>query len=244
MRNCLSVFAALGLLTIVSANSMAAPTEFPAVVVTSLDHSYVQEGGGYYASKDYFNILDGTGSATTVPFVTDLSTADTMVSVRIAAPTGKKFVFTVPGDATFAKLEAWIAWTSGMSSPGQNVWMPDLTFEGLSGTAPTTPSGVTWNGRVGADYLQVSPYLPRITQSFEFTALRIDFDVPAGGFSSSLKAYNVQNASFSAYASGIGMTDQAILAIEDISVVPAPGAMLLVTLGAGLVSWAKRRKAL
>lgn len=244
MKSYFNVLAALVVLAVVSADSPAAPTAFPPVVVTSLDHSYVHEGKGYYASKDYFNILGGTGSATTVPFTADLSTADPTVSVRFAAPAGKKFVFTVPSDATFAKFSAWIAWTDGGSAPFDHVWMPDITFEGLSGTAPTTPAGTTWKGSFGSAYIQVSPYLPGITESFEFTAMRVDFDVPAGGLPSAMRTYNVRNASFEAHASGHGMADQAILSIQDIATIPAPSALLLVTLGTSLVGWVKRRSAL
>ena len=249
MRRSFGVLIGLTVLAVISGNALGTPIVFPAVEVTSLEHSYKMETWGDGVSKDYFNILGGTGSAVTSTFTVDLGTADTTIGIRWAASAGKKFVFDVPDDAEFVRFKAWLAWNSTSSSTHTFVWMPDFTFEGLSGTAPTTAPGVTWGGYFGADYLQVDVDLSQITEDFEFTGFRVDFDVPPGGLASSTKTYHVVNASFEASASGAGMPDHTILSIQDaanspVAYVPAPGALLLAGLGAGLVGWLRRRRAL
>jgi len=249
MRRFFGVLVGFAIVAVVSGNALGTPIVFPPVEVTSLEHSYAMDTYGHGTSKDYFNILGGTGSAVTTPFTVDLSTADTSIGIRWAASAGKKFVFAVPDDAASTEFTAWLAWNSTSSSSTTFVWMPDFTFEGLSGTAPTTAPGVTWGGYFGADYLQVDVYLSQITQDFEFTGLRVDFDVPPGGLASSSKTYHVVNAAFEASASGTGMADHTILSLEDapvtpVAYVPAPGAVLLVGMGAGLVGWLRRRRTL
>jgi hypothetical protein len=249
MKRLFKASSGLMCLALFSGNAVGTPIVFPPVEVTSLEHSYTMGPSGLNTSKDYFNILSGTGSAVTTLFTVDLSTADTTIGIRWAASAGKKFVFDVPDDAQFTHFTAWLAWNSTSSSPTTFVWMPDFTFEGLSGTAPTTPSGVTWGGYFGADYLQVDVYLSEITQDFEFTGFRVDFDVPPGGLSSSSKTYHVVNAAFEASATGSDMADHTILSIQDAAVtpvtgIPAPGAMLLAGVGASLVGWLRRRRAM
>lgn len=173
MRSALSALLAPVLL----AHVVCAETvPLPPVVVQSLVHQYTVDPGPPVAttSMDAVQFPCAPGNCSGPGFSASIGIGDTIV-VRYAAPVGQRFqVAYAPGGTQ--QLFASSQWTTGILDGTSNFPIPTITFEGLSGPAPTNTYALTANSNNGEMITCTLQFT--VTASCSFTALRVDIPVP------------------------------------------------------------------
>jgi len=212
-----------------AAPSRAATIHVPPLIVTSLQHVSTVPGQPAGFVRDAISIpettcgrgccywlteCEGTGYTSHL-FNATISAGD-VVTVRIEAPAGKKFVVHAPAGGSSAYFWASVYWHSGKADYGI-VEPHTVTFENLAGTPPSETYSFVGTGTGHGIVMATEDYV--YTTAFEFTAFRVDIAVASQEASAPL-TYKIlgswSDPSFG--ASGMAATDHApIMEIADIA---------------------------
>jgi hypothetical protein len=216
----------------------------PAVEITSLGHRYFPSINNppFTEIHDQVDLPcgSGLGSCSSPGFSAAILNGDT-IEIRFEAPTGEQFrVFHDPGllVEVFQLYPLWISGTGDIAS----VFSPaTISFENLSGTAPTG-SVETNQFFVGNSGLSVGgSWRSAVTGDFTFTAVSFVFSVnnsPPGSLAAFGSAFSDVFPSFAVSGLGApGYPDETLMQLEAIPE-PAPG--LLLAVGVALLAAGRR----
>jgi ligand-binding SRPBCC domain-containing protein len=153
--------------------SFAETVEIAPVEIISLDHQHTYDS---YEDKgtirDSVTFPSGPGTFDGPGFTVSIGGTDTIVA-RFEAPEGKKFVLTPHPDASSNLFHFDAYWTTGVGDIGSNFPTGTVTFENLSGAAPSE----NWNQGMVSDNgeaIRISAQFD-LTAPCEFTAVKFEF---------------------------------------------------------------------
>jgi hypothetical protein len=199
-------------------NASAETINIPPVEITSLSHfawyNSLEDMGGV---SDTVTFPSGPGTFSGPGFTAAIGNGDTVVA-RFEAPAGKAFVVTHHPTAPFNTFSFYAEWRTGEADWGSYSSVGTITFENLTGTAPTEVSKqfmVSDNGKAISLNAQFN-----VIGDFEFTAIKITFTVsqPLADISRTyLSVDSSSSPSFGTYAGtavfGGPVADQTVMAI-------------------------------